>query len=70
MSETEESPKNTPAPPTAGALSHEQIANRAYFIWVSEGYPEGHDTDHWHQAEDQLRTEYSIVTDRSHETND
>jgi hypothetical protein len=70
MSETEESSANPPVPPTTGVPSHEQIANRAYFIWVSEGYPEGHDTDHWHQAEEQLRTEYSITIDRSLEAND
>jgi len=30
------------------------IAVRAYHIWVSEGYLDGRDLDHWHRAETEL----------------
>jgi hypothetical protein len=28
----------------------EKIRQRAYGIWEKEGYPHGHDQDHWHRA--------------------
>jgi hypothetical protein len=37
--------------------NHEQLATLAYFIWLSEGRPEGRDKSNWHDAEQQLRTE-------------
>lgn len=33
----------------------EEIAAHAYVIWEHEGCPDGRDTDHWLQAEAQLR---------------
>jgi hypothetical protein len=70
MSENEESSTNPSTSPAISTPSHEEIANRAYLLWMTEGYPEGHDTDHWHQAEAQLRAEYSATVDRSLEAND
>ena len=34
--------------------SHEQIAALAYFIWISEGCPEGRHDANWHDSERQL----------------
>ncbi|MCX7872338.1 MAG: DUF2934 domain-containing protein [Verrucomicrobiae bacterium] len=36
-------------PPT-----HEEIATAAYYIWLSEGRPEGCAERHWHEARTQL----------------
>jgi hypothetical protein len=41
-------------PPLAAAdddLTHAAIATRAYFIYQSEGCPEGRDVQHWLEAE-------------------
>lgn len=66
MNESKDSETNPPFVPASGEATngprHEQIANVAYFIWMSEGCPGGRDTNHWYQAEEQLRTEYSIDT--------
>jgi hypothetical protein len=35
--------------------SHEQIAKRAYEIWVSHGRPHGQASHHWQQAEQELQ---------------
>lgn len=35
----------------------ERIRQRAHEIWEREGRPEGRDSDHWSQAEQELRTE-------------
>ncbi len=37
-------------------LTHDQIANRAYQIWLAKGRPIGHDQTIWQQAEDELKT--------------
>ena len=42
-----------PAAPT-----REQIASRAYELFTSSGYQDGHSLDHWLQAERELRSEY------------
>jgi len=34
--------------------AHQRIAKAAYFIWVSEGCPEGREEAHWHEAQLQL----------------
>jgi|ERR1051325_4496786 hypothetical protein len=39
----------------AGAPSREQVAKRAYQIWLSRGCEHGHDLEHWIEAERQLR---------------
>ena len=38
-------------------LSQEQIARRAWAIWVKKGRPAGQDEQNWLQAESELRTE-------------
>jgi hypothetical protein len=43
------------APPAGGAVPHEKIAERAYQIWQASGRPDGHDQEHWFQAERELR---------------
>lgn len=46
------SPAQTAA---GGAPPPEKIAARAYEIWQATGRPDGHDMDHWLQAERELR---------------
>jgi len=41
------------------ALSNEDVARRAYEIWLSKGCEQGHDLDHWIEAERQLRQQAS-----------
>lgn len=38
-------------------LSHDQIAARAYAIWVAKGKPQGQDAANWAEAEAQLQAE-------------
>jgi len=42
---------------TKRELTHIQIANRAFEIYVSRGGEHGHDVGDWFEAEQQLRTE-------------
>lgn len=35
-------------------VPHGRIAEAAYFIWVSEGRPEGREEAHWQEAQQQL----------------
>jgi len=44
----------------ATALTHEQIAERAWAIWQSRGCRPKEDEQNWHEAETQLRTELGI----------
>jgi Protein of unknown function (DUF2934) len=37
------------------AVIYDQIEERAYQIWEREGRPDGHDLDHWLQAEAEIR---------------
>lgn len=37
------------------APTHEQIAARAYEIFIERGRPQGRDLEHWLEAESQLR---------------
>lgn len=37
-----------------GAAQSDQIAALAYKIWQEQGCPEGHEEQHWHQAEQAL----------------
>jgi DUF2934 family protein len=66
MNETKDSETNPPVVLASGETTNGprngQIANVAYFIWMSEGCPVGRDTNHWYQAEEQLRTVCSIDT--------
>ncbi len=34
-----------------GSVRHDQIRQRAYQIWEESGRPEGHEMDHWLEAE-------------------
>lgn len=36
-------------------LSHDEIARRAYEIWLSKGRPVGQDEQNWHEAEEAVR---------------
>jgi len=38
-------------------ITYQQISQRAYEIWEREGKPEGKDSDHWLQAEEELRND-------------
>lgn len=42
------------SPQTAARPSHDEIAQRAYEIFLQRGCPEGRDMDHWLEAETQL----------------
>jgi hypothetical protein len=50
------SKKQPPGSRKAGATvpAADQIAVRAYQIWVANGCPQGRDTEHWLQAEREL----------------
>jgi hypothetical protein len=51
MKETPHTPR-IDEPEKSGAVSeHEEIARIAYFIWLSEGRPDGDAEEHWRQAE-------------------
>ncbi len=38
-------------------IKYEDIARRAYQIWLKDGRPEGRDREHWLRAEEELRGE-------------
>jgi hypothetical protein len=40
--------------PRSDSPTHEQIAKRAYEIWVARGRPHGKDAENWRQAEREL----------------
>ncbi len=40
--------------------SKEEIAKRAYDIWLSRGCEAGHDVEHWLEAERQLRSQSAV----------
>ncbi|MES2597288.1 MAG: DUF2934 domain-containing protein [Verrucomicrobiota bacterium] len=42
------------SPAASAGLPDEEIASRAYDIWVQQGCPDGCDEDHWHQAQREL----------------
>jgi hypothetical protein len=71
MNETNESETNPAVvhAPTdlAWDPSREQIAELAYFIWMSEGCPEGRDKSNWQEAEEQLRSQYPASNGTLHE---
>ncbi len=52
-------PKHTAAP--AQQITSEQIARRAYAIWEQQGRPVGLETQHWFQAEQQLKSSQSFT---------
>jgi hypothetical protein len=46
-------PVSPGAPEVAEEVTHEEIATRAYFIYISAGCPEGQEMQHWLEAEAQ-----------------
>src|SRR5437868_4109427 len=47
---------------SSGAPTHEQIAERAYQIWLIRGMPAGTDAENWFEAEKQLRSALASTT--------
>jgi hypothetical protein len=47
-------PKETGSSAAPTGVS-DRIAQRAYEIWMQSGRPNGHDQEHWFQAERELR---------------
>ena len=45
---------------TTPVVTPEEIARRAYAIWEGQGRPAGKATEHWLQAETQLKTSQSF----------
>lgn len=43
-----------PRPVSAPAVTDAQIAERAYFIWLAEGCPDGRAQEHWARAQREL----------------
>ena len=43
-------------------ISEQQIAERAYALYIARGFEDGHDLDDWLRAEQQLRGEISLRT--------
>jgi hypothetical protein len=41
--------------PRSALLTQDEIAAEAYALWASGGYQDGHDVEHWLEAERQLR---------------
>lgn len=45
---------NACASPVRTTLTHQQIAERAYYIWLRKGRPRGQDLENWREAEADL----------------
>ncbi|MEQ9461326.1 MAG: DUF2934 domain-containing protein [Phycisphaeraceae bacterium] len=45
----------TVKPSVVVTLTHDQIANRAYFLWLAQGKPRGREFENWVRAESELR---------------
>ena len=43
-----------PTPEAVVTMSHDEIANRAYMIWLAKGKPAGQDAANWREAEREL----------------
>lgn len=58
-------------PPSAAprAPTMDQIAERAYALWLAEGRPDGRDLHHWREAEAQLRREIDAEAQRRSQSN-
>jgi hypothetical protein len=46
----------------------ERIRERAYYIWLQEGRPEGRDKEHWELAKAQIVAEEQQQADQSDKT--
>ena len=40
---------------SSSIITHQEIAHRAHEIWEQTGQPDGYETEHWFQAERELR---------------
>jgi hypothetical protein len=62
-------PAATVAPKQDGGIafgpSHDDVAKRAYSIYVSQGSRPGCDIQHWQEAEAQLVEEHNHTADRN-----
>jgi hypothetical protein len=56
---TKRSPAAKPRSQVEMKITHDQIAQRAYEIWLAKGRPPGQEEQNWHQAEAELRREKS-----------
>ena len=43
-------------------ITHEEIARRAYSLWMESGSPIGTDEENWLRAENELRTRQGVQT--------
>ncbi len=56
MSDTHADPNQVSPRPT--------VELRAYEIWLHEGCPDGHDLDHWFQAEAEVASQHAQSEDK------
>lgn len=42
-------------------ITHDQIAQRAYEVWLAKGQPQGQDYQNWTQAERKLKAELGLA---------
>jgi hypothetical protein len=50
------------SPRTAQTLTEEDVARRAYEIYLAEGSPEGRHLEHWRRAEAELRAGRNVAS--------
>jgi DUF2934 family protein len=55
-------PKGAAEPASPVNITHEQIAWRAYELFVQDGLAHGHHLDHWLRAERELMGELAVRT--------
>jgi hypothetical protein len=55
------SPLTLNARETAFAPSADEVARRAYFTYVNQGSPDGHEVQHWLAAEAELIAERNLT---------
>jgi hypothetical protein len=46
--------KTAGTPPVTGESTEDEIRSRAYQLYCKSGYQDGHDLEHWRQAEQQV----------------
>ena len=56
---TKRSPASRPRTQVEVKITHDQIAQRAYEIWLAKGRPPGQEEQNWHEAEAELKRESS-----------
>lgn len=50
------------------ANEDERIREKAYFIWLAEGQPQGHDLDHWERARVLIEVEAEVPVEEGTST--